>query len=221
MGQRSEKNANSTFISYGMYDHYYVFMKDNRYLCTLKNDMEHPLEQFKHCPKCGAAGFRVHDFKSKRCGKCGFTYYFNASAATAAFILNERQELLVCRRKNDPAKGTWDLPGGFIDPDETAEEGIRREIKEETNLEARECRYLFSLPNRYEYAGFTVHTLDLFFLCRVDDFRPLAAHDDASECFFLPLRDIRPSQFGLASIRKAATLFLQTRRFPDESPAME
>jgi len=62
-------------------------------------------------------------------------YYMNPSAATAAFILNGKGELLVERRKREPAKGTLDLPGGFADFDETAEEGVAREVLEETGLE--------------------------------------------------------------------------------------
>ena len=94
--------------------------------------MEHPLSQFKYCPKCGSAHFDINNEKSKRCADCGFVYYFNPSAATVALIMNERNELLVCRRAKDPAKGTLDLPGGFIDMAETGEEGVTREVKEET-----------------------------------------------------------------------------------------
>ena len=72
--------------------------------------MEHPLSQFKYCPKCGSTRFEAHDFKSKQCADCGFVYYFNPSSATVALILNERNELLVCRRAKEPAKGTLDLP---------------------------------------------------------------------------------------------------------------
>ena len=72
--------------------------------------MEHPLSQFKYCPKCGSAHFEVHNEKSKQCADCGFVYYFNPSSATVALILNERDELLVCRRAKEPAKGTLDLP---------------------------------------------------------------------------------------------------------------
>ena len=61
--------------------------------------MEHPLSQFKYCPKCGSAHFEVHNEKSKQCADCGFVYYFNPSSATVALILNERDELLVCRRQ--------------------------------------------------------------------------------------------------------------------------
>ena len=91
----------------------------------------HPLELFKYCPKCGSSHFVVNNEKSKRCADCGFVYYFNSSAATVAFILNERNELLVCRRGKEPKKGTLDLSGGFIDMYETGEEGVAREVLEE------------------------------------------------------------------------------------------
>ena len=82
---------------------------------------EHPLAQFSYCPRCGSAHFEVHNIKSKQCADCGFVYYFNPSSATVALIENERGELLVCRRAKDPAKGTLDLPGGFIDMYETGD----------------------------------------------------------------------------------------------------
>ena len=55
--------------------------------------MEHPLSQFKYCPKCGSEHFEIHNEKSKFCKDCGFVYYFNSSSATVALILNERNEL--------------------------------------------------------------------------------------------------------------------------------
>ena len=71
----------------------------------------HPLEKFKFCPVCGSANWTEHNFKSKACGDCGFVYYANPCAATAAFILNSRNEMLVARRAKEPAKGTLDLVG--------------------------------------------------------------------------------------------------------------
>ena len=94
--------------------------------------MKHPLAQFLYCPECGSPHFEVNNEKSKKCTDCGFVYYFNPSSATVALILNEKKELLVCRRAKEPAKGTLDLPGGFIDMAETGEEGVAREVKEET-----------------------------------------------------------------------------------------
>lgn len=173
--------------------------------------MEHPLSQFNYCPKCGSAHFKIHNEKSKRCEECGFVYYFNPSAATVALILNEQNELLVCRRAKDPAKGTLDLPGGFIDMNESAEEGVTREVLEETGLKVEEAIYQFALPNIYVYSGFPVHTLDMFFLCKVIDTRRIEAKDDVEDSFFLPLDAIRPEEFGLDSIRRGLKDFLQQR----------
>ena len=80
--------------------------------------MIHPLAKFLFCPCCGSAHFEVNDFKSKRCTDCGFTFYHNSAAATVAVILNSRNELLVTRRAFNPAAGTLDLPGGFVDAGE-------------------------------------------------------------------------------------------------------
>lgn len=170
--------------------------------------MSHPLALFHFCPKCGSARFEEHNFKSKKCADCGFTYYFNPSSATVAFIVNEHGELLVCRRGKEPAKGSLDLPGGFIDMDETGEEGVAREVKEETGMDVLHTEYLFSLPNLYLYSGFTVHTLDMFFRCTVKDVHHFHGMDDVADAFFMPLGQIRVEEFGLRSVREGLKRFL-------------
>ena len=170
----------------------------------------HPLGLFHYCPKCGSSHFKDHDFKSRKCADCGFTFYLNPSAATAAFILNDKNQLLIARRLKDPAKGTYDLPGGFTDLNETAEEAIIREIKEETSLSLSNPKYLFSLPNIYLYSGFEVHTVDLFFEFRLNNDPVLQPADDVSELFFLTKDAIDPAKFGLTSIRKAIEIWLSS-----------
>ena len=66
----------------------------------------HPLEKFRYCPVCGSSHFEIQDEKSKHCENCGFEYFLNPSSAVAAFITNEKGELLVLTRKKDPGKGT-------------------------------------------------------------------------------------------------------------------
>ena len=152
----------------------------------------HVLDKFRYCPVCGSAEFEPSTVKSKRCRHCGFEYFLNP-----------------CARKNDPAKGTLDLPGGFYDLFETAAQGLAREVKEETGLTVVSSRLLFSYPNTYLYSGFTVHTLDFFFLCRVEDFYALSAHDDAAGYEWIAVRNLRPERFGLDSIRRAVVRFQQ------------
>jgi ADP-ribose pyrophosphatase YjhB (NUDIX family) len=169
----------------------------------------HPLASFKYCPKCGSNRFVENNFKSKRCEDCGFVYYFNSSAAVAAFITNSAGELLVVRRAKDPAKGTLDLPGGFVDMDETAEDALIREVQEEAGLRICGSQYLFSLPNIYTYSGFDVHTVDLFYECKADDLSCLHPDDDVSEILILDVKKIQPELFGLNSIRKAIKIWLK------------
>ena len=105
--------------------------------------------------------------------------------------------------------GTLDLPGGFVDMDETVEQGMAREILEETGLRVDGLRYLFSIPNLYLYSGMTIHTIDMFYEVSVPmDVQPVA-DDDAAELMWIPVGDIDPQLFGLTSIRQAVERWLE------------
>ena len=162
----------------------------------------HLLDTFKHCPKCGSDTFAENDFKSKRCGNCGFVYYLNPSAANVAVITDGKGNILVATRSKEPAKGTLDLPGGFCDCHESAEEGVIREVLEETGLKVTATRYLFSIPNIYSYSGMEIHTMDLFFECRTADKATLRAADDVQELQWMALETLDSNLFGLNSIRE-------------------
>ena len=149
----------------------------------------------------------INNEKSRKCDNCGFTYYANPCSATAAFIINEDGEMLVLRRGKEPAKVTLDLPGGFADMDETLEEAMRREIREETGIEVESMEYQFSIPNIYRYSGIDIHTLDAFYFCPVKSGTQAKPDDDAAECLWLPVNDIHPELFGLRSIRQALHQF--------------
>ena len=185
--------------------------------------VSHPLDKFRYCPACGRSRWEVHNVKSKRCEDCGFVYYANPSSATAAFILrpaltapdsasHSQEELLVVRRGKEPAKGTLDLPGGFVDMNETVEEGMMREIHEETGLRVERVDYLFSIPNLYLYSGMEIHTIDMFYEVHVSSGTQVEADDDAAEAMWLPVSEINPEEFGLWSIRQAVERFSKNRR---------
>ena len=92
--------------------------------------------------------------------------------------------------------------------DETAEQGIAREVKEETNLDVTDVQYLFSRPNIYPYSGFDVRTLDLFFLCHASNYQRVKACDDAESFRWIPLNELNPELFGLTSISQGVRQFL-------------
>lgn len=68
----------------------------------------------------------------------GFTYNFPRPAVTTdTLVFREGEkciEVLLVKRRKEPYKNFWALPGGFLEIEETPEEGARRELKEETGL---------------------------------------------------------------------------------------
>lgn len=175
--------------------------------------MTHVLDKFRYCPVCGSPHFEINNIKSKKCKDCGFIYYANPSSASVALIVNNNDELLVVRRKHEPGKDMLDMPGGFIDMEETGEEGIAREVKEETGLDASEVTYLFSYPNTYLYSGFLVHTLDMFFKVKVEDFSHIEAMDDAAAYYWIPFPEIDIDKFAFESIKNGLERYLQEYLF--------
>jgi ADP-ribose pyrophosphatase YjhB (NUDIX family) len=67
------------------------------------------------------------------CGGCGTIHYENPRVVVCA-IVNWRERILFCRRSEDPGKGLWTLPLGFLECGETLEEGAARETFEETGV---------------------------------------------------------------------------------------
>ena len=174
----------------------------------------HYLDLFRFCPVCGTRRLVENDFKSKRCEECGFVYYFNAAAAVACFVENEKGELLMCRRACNPAKGTLDIVGGFVDPEESSTCAMVREMKEETGLDIAEAdlQFLFSLPNVYEYSGMTIHSCDSFFRVTIPADAELKAQDDVAELMWMRKEGIDTEEIGLKSIRMATEKYLQNHK---------
>lgn len=145
-----------------------------------------PEDVIRYCPKCGCNEFKTNDKgRSFHCEECRFVYYINSSAAVACLIFNDEGKLLLARRAIEPAKGMLDLPGGFVEPMERAEEAVVREIKEELGIDVIKTEFLVSFPNEYIFSGFSVFTTDLAFICTIDDLSCIVPADDVSAIEFI------------------------------------
>ncbi|NEQ99324.1 MAG: NUDIX domain-containing protein [Cyanothece sp. SIO2G6] len=88
----------------------------------------------QYCPACGHCAFRANSPKSFLCSRCGFILYMNAAAAVAALI-ESNGDLLLTVRAHNPSAGMLDLPGGFVDHQETIEAALVRELREELGVD--------------------------------------------------------------------------------------
>jgi NADH pyrophosphatase NudC (nudix superfamily) len=174
--------------------------------------MTKPSEVIKYCPRCGSSQFVFQDDNSFKCESCDFHLFINSAAAVAAIIENEENEILLTIRAKEPEKGLLDLPGGFVDPGETAEEALKREIKEELNLQIEEFEYLTSFPNEYVFSGYSVYTLDIAFKCKIKDLSKLSVKDDVAGYQFLSYDEIDIKKIGLKSIRNIVKHYISKQK---------
>lgn len=89
------------------------------------------------CPRCGAAlAERVPSDDSrvrKVCTRCAYVVYVNPKIAAGTIPLRDGRIAMI-RRGIEPSIGLWSWPCGYVEIDETIEEGARRETREESGL---------------------------------------------------------------------------------------
>ncbi|MCY1719894.1 NUDIX domain-containing protein [Prolixibacteraceae bacterium Z1-6] len=165
-------------------------------------DKTHPLKVLKYCPKCGSPKFAASGERSFKCAVCGFHLYINSSAAVAALVTNESGKLMLVTRGVEPDYGKFDLPGGFIDPLETAENAVSRELFEELGLQVKSMKYIGSAPNEYVFSGFTVFTLDMAFEVKAEALDNLKPMDDILDYRFYSEEELNYDDIPAPSIKQ-------------------
>jgi len=68
------------------------------------------------------------------CDECGHVHYTNPKIVVGS-VVTHRNRFLLCRRAIEPRKGLWTLPAGYLEENETPEEGARREAREEAQCD--------------------------------------------------------------------------------------
>jgi NAD+ diphosphatase len=167
----------------------------------------YPKKILRFCPRCSGRFVPRHDF-SFVCEACGLHFYSNACAAVCALIFDGSGRLLITRRAKEPKKGMLDLPGGFVDPLESIEDAVKREIKEELGAHVFDMKYLCSFPNRYVYSGLTYFTIDLAFICKIEDVSIIKPADDVEDAFFVSPGKINLDEIAFESIRNIISFFI-------------
>ena len=112
---------------------------------------------------------------------------------TDAIILDENDDIVLIKRKNNPYKNHWAIPGGFVEIGESVEESCVREAKEETSLDVVIVSLVgvYSRPNR-DPRG---HTVTIVFLTKPVS-GELRADTDAKEVKKVNIEDIMGVDFA-------------------------
>lgn len=175
--------------------------------------MPRPIEQtYRYCPECGVAAERIGEMPF-RCTACGYAHFFGPVAAVGGLVVNRNGELLMVRRAQDPGNGKWGLPGGFVDPGETIEQALHREVLEETHLKITASRYLISYPNLYDYQGVVAPVMDLFFVCEVDADEQVQLDEQELDHFdWVCPSPSRLEQMAFPSNRRAIEYWMRVKR---------
>ena len=119
--------------------------------------------QLRHCPTCGAAlAPAPGPHRPQTCAGCGTSHFHNAKPC-AGVLVTRAGRVLLGRRRFEPRRGEWDIPGGFLREDEHPEEGARREILEETGLELGALRLFGFYMDRYGHGAEAPWILNIYY----------------------------------------------------------
>lgn len=121
---------------------------------------------------------RKHLNPGEACPECG--RYLNRASTVDIIATNNKGKVAMIVRKNDPDKGFWALPGGYVDFDESLQQATQRELTEETGFNATKLKFVavYSEPDRDSKQNIT-HV----FYCRVNG-KAKAGDDALNVAFF-------------------------------------
>jgi 8-oxo-dGTP diphosphatase len=152
-----------------------------------------PRKLIKYCCYCGTPYItkEIQGRSRLYCPACKEIWYENPIPAATALVLNEHKQILLGKRRIDPQKGQWCLPGGFIEQGETMAEAALRELKEETGLVGTVISLLDCFYQESRFYG----SLIIFgYMVSIQE-GDLLAGDDLEEVRFFALNNFPPLAF--------------------------
>ncbi len=148
--------------------------------------------QYKFCPCCGDRlnQDEIDGHMRKHCTHCNFVHYVNPKPTVGIIAIKDNKIVLI-KRGVDPGKGSWSLPSGFIETDETAEEACLREFKEETGLTGDIKQMLGVYTDEAQVYGPVIIMMYL-----VDNLRgEMKASDDAADVKLVDFKLVKDLDF--------------------------
>ena len=151
-------------------------------------------EAFRYCPRCSSKLGDPGNDSGARCSNCERTWYHNA-APTAGCVLVRDGKALVTKRAREPEQGRYDIPGGFLDPEEDPVTALKREVEEELSMKVDVTLddLVQAVPHRYGAEGDWV--LALGFVARSFSGEP-SPRDDVAEARWVSAAEVDSIDFA-------------------------
>ncbi len=117
-----------------------------------------------YCAYCGSLLTRkiIEDRERDYCSECNTVFYENPLPVASSIVMNEKREILLVKRKNDPYRDMWCLPIGFAESHEKLQEAALRELNEEAGIEGEVIRLIdVDTVNNYYYGSLAIVTYEV------------------------------------------------------------
>ncbi|WP_411842506.1 NUDIX domain-containing protein [Salinicoccus sp. HZC-1] len=157
--------------------------------------------EMNYCSNCGdKLEIRLIDEVERHsCPSCSFVHWSNFSVSVGALVVKE-DKLLLVRRSQNPGKGKWTNPGGFVEQTELIEQAVIREVQEETGIKAK----VKSIVTLGDFPG-RVHNVYITFLLEYVEGEPQPDEEEVDGAGFFSLKEMESMNvadltWGLAKI---------------------
>ena len=125
---------------------------------------------------------------------------FKNPKATVTAIIIKNNKILLLKRNEEPFKGNWDLPGGYMQEDETPDQTLKREIKEELGIDDTKLTFIKTLPGNGQWKEYYYPILNHFFLTEIAG--NIEINKENSEFQFVDLKSINVTDIAFDSNQK-------------------
>ncbi len=132
-------------------------------------------------------------------------------AIVFGYSRTEGVSVLLVQRKYAPFKNSWAVPGGFVSPDESLEDAVRRELKEETGIEVNYLEQLYTFGSPRRDPRQRVVSVAYFALVKSSLFQQLKASTDAENAKWFSIKSLPPLAFDHLDIVNTAIDRIRTK----------
>ncbi|MEA2101408.1 MAG: NUDIX domain-containing protein [Thermodesulfobacteriota bacterium] len=165
-------------------------------------------KQRKYCCYCGSHLVTKEENKTPRayCPECRTFFYKNPLPVASSIVVNDKREVLLVKRKNEPYKDMWCLPIGFAETGEEVRDAALRELREEAGIEGSIIRLIdVDTVDNYLYGALAIVTYEVQYTGG-----NISPGDDASMAAYFPIMKI--PELAWSSNKKAINIYIAQNR---------